>query len=281
MKMQTFNFEKQGIEFFFRNPQWSNNYNNLVMEYKVIGIKENKKNDGYYYNSRFYPNKNAMELNDVKINGQEVNGVCLPEDILKEIAILYQQLKEEDYQRKLNNDIKYTMNDDTTYGIYNGISRLDIEVIVYDIKKQNNSNVSLYTDDITRMLNNDEELKQIAEETYSPDQEGNWNEEYLTWFRKAVKEKKAPGYGTIPNKIIKAKITDIILKEIEKENREKQDEENRINNLFELAKQIGERQLINKWSEPCNDPKEECNLDICYLWIMPDGSKKQTRSHTW
>jgi hydroxymethylpyrimidine pyrophosphatase-like HAD family hydrolase len=222
-----------------------------------------------------------MEVNDVKINGQEIAGVGLPEDILTEIKALYEQFKEEDYQKKLNSDIKYTMNDDTSYGIYNGISRLDIETIVSYIKKQYNSNVFLFGEEIAKRLNIDEEIKQIAEETYLSDPEGNWNEEYLTWFRKAVKEKKAPGYGIIPNSIIKTKITDIILKETEKENREKQDEENRINNLFELAKQIGERQLINKWSEPCNDPKEECNLDICYLWIMPDGSKKQTRSHTW
>ena len=51
--------------------------------------------------------------------------------------------------------------------------------------------------------------------------------------------------------------------------------------LFEKAKQTGEKQLLNKWPEPCNDPKEECDVDIVYVWIMPDGSKTKSRHHTW
>lgn len=279
--MKIFEFEKQGIKFSFRNPTWNNFYKELRMEWKVKGIKENKDNDGYYYNSNFLPNKNAMGLNGVKINGKEVAGVGLPEDVLTEIKDLYEQFKKEDLEKRLNSDIRYTMNDTTAYGIYNGISEFSITEIVEDIKKQHNSNAFIFAKEIAEILNNDEELKQIAIETYRPDPEGNWNEKYLAWFRAAAKEKKAPGYGIIPNHIIRAKITDIILRKTAEENKEKQEEQSRINNLFEIARKTGEKQLINKWLEDCNDPREECNTDICCEWAMPDGTRQYTRNHTW
>jgi hypothetical protein len=279
--MKTFEFEKQGIKFVFRNPKL-NQYGTLVMEYKIPGIKENKNNDGYFYNSSFLPHKNAMKLSGVKINGKEVAGVGLPEDVLTEIKTLYEQYKKEDLQKRLNSDIRYTMNDTTAYGIYNGISQFDIEIIVRDIKKQLNSDILLFAEEIAKILNKDEELKQIAVNTYQPDPENeNWNEEYLTWFRSAAKEKEAPGYGIIPNHIIKSKITEIILNKTAEENKTKEEEQNRINNIFETAKKTGEKQLISKWLEDCNDPREECNTDICCEWAMPDGTRQYTRNHTW
>jgi len=50
---------------------------------------------------------------------------------------------------------------------------------------------------------------------------------------------------------------------------------------FEEARETGEPVLLQKWSEPCNDPREECSLDICCQYAMPDGSVKTERQHTW
>lgn len=50
---------------------------------------------------------------------------------------------------------------------------------------------------------------------------------------------------------------------------------------FERARETGEPVLLQKWSEPCNDPREECSLDICCQYAMPDGSVKVERNHTW
>lgn len=277
-----YNFEKQGIQFSFRNPSWNDFYKQLKMEWKTVGVKENKENDGYLYNSSFIPTKNAMELNGVKINGKEISGVKLPENILSEIITIYQEFKELDLQKNLTKNIQYTMNDTTAYGIYNGISEFDITEIVSDIKKQLNCN-SFFPccKDIAKVLTKDEELKQVAKNTYQPNPEGNWNNEYLTWFRQAVQEKKAPGYGTIPNQVIRQKITEIIMSAIQEENKKEQEENNRINNFFEIAKQTGEMQIIDKWMEECNDLKEECNTDLVTIYAMPDGTKKTVRNHTW
>lgn len=54
-----------------------------------------------------------------------------------------------------------------------------------------------------------------------------------------------------------------------------------VQKLFELAKETGEKQEITRWTEPCNNPNEECNLDSIVLYAMPDGSKKKERYHTW
>lgn len=92
--MKIFEFKKQGIKFYFRNPK-IDQYDKLIMEYKINGIRENKNNDGYYYHSEFIVDKNAMSFYDVKIKGKKVGGIELPENILIEVKNLFEQFKTE------------------------------------------------------------------------------------------------------------------------------------------------------------------------------------------
>ena len=50
---------------------------------------------------------------------------------------------------------------------------------------------------------------------------------------------------------------------------------------FDEARETGKPVLLQKWTEPCNDPREECSLDIVQQYAMPDGSVKTERNHTW
>jgi hypothetical protein len=50
---------------------------------------------------------------------------------------------------------------------------------------------------------------------------------------------------------------------------------------FDEARETGRPVLLQKWTEPCNDPREECSLDIVQQYAMPDGSVKTERNHTW
>ncbi len=50
---------------------------------------------------------------------------------------------------------------------------------------------------------------------------------------------------------------------------------------FERARKTGRPVLLAQWTEPCNDPREECSLDIVQQYAMPDGSVKTERNHTW
>lgn len=72
------------------------------------------------------------------------------------------------------------------------------------------------------------------------------------------------------------------LKEIAAEKSEKATQKQlKEQKIFEKAKETGEMQVLRMWSEPCNDPNEECNLDNIIVYAMPDGDTKTVRSHTW
>lgn len=50
---------------------------------------------------------------------------------------------------------------------------------------------------------------------------------------------------------------------------------------FNEARETGSPVLLARWTEPCSDPREECSLDVCCQYSMPDGSTKVERQHTW
>lgn len=50
---------------------------------------------------------------------------------------------------------------------------------------------------------------------------------------------------------------------------------------IEEARKTGKPVLLRKWTTACNDPNEECDIDIVYEYAQPDGSITQTRTHTW
>lgn len=49
---------------------------------------------------------------------------------------------------------------------------------------------------------------------------------------------------------------------------------------LEKAKMTGEKQLLTSGMEACNNPEEECNLDVVHKYVLPDGSIKTVRRHT-
>lgn len=50
---------------------------------------------------------------------------------------------------------------------------------------------------------------------------------------------------------------------------------------FRRARETGERIEISHYTTDCNDPKEECSLDVVTIWAEPDGTTSETRHHTW
>ena len=66
-----------------------------------------------------------------------------------------------------------------------------------------------------------------------------------------------------------------------KEQADKKAEEKRVAEIFARAKSTGEKQELKRFSIECQDPHEECSVDIVTVWAMPDGSKTETLNHTW
>jgi len=62
--------------------------------------------------------------------------------------------------------------------------------------------------------------------------------------------------------------------------REKAEQEKRVEK-FTLARGFGKPVKIESWTADCNDPREQCSTDIVTIYAMPDGTRKQTREHTW
>lgn len=51
--------------------------------------------------------------------------------------------------------------------------------------------------------------------------------------------------------------------------------------IFDKAAKTGDRQILRQWSDECCDPNEDCDFDNIIEYVMPDGSTKTKRFHTW
>jgi len=61
----------------------------------------------------------------------------------------------------------------------------------------------------------------------------------------------------------------------------KKKEKKRIVELIEKAKLTGKKQVINSYPIECQDPREECDIDIVTIYIDKNGKKSKTITHTW
>ncbi len=169
--------------------------------------------------------------------------IPIPEEILLECFNVEKDIENKIKQKNLTQDIEIDYIDH--------IHSIMIKDIVDELKENYPKYIILSEEEIARELAHDIELE------------------------KNYKNK------LIPNKIIREKITKILDRESQKEIEYEKQKEDKINNLLKIAMETGEPQLISQWVEDCNDPSEECNADICSYWILPDGTKKETRSHTY
>lgn len=61
----------------------------------------------------------------------------------------------------------------------------------------------------------------------------------------------------------------------------KAQQEAELKEKFAEAKASGKSVLIRRYTVPCCDPSEECDMDIVLEYAMPDGSTKREQNHTW
>lgn len=212
-----FSFKKKGYEFLFENLHLKNN--EMKIHYKILVENGDLKSKG---NALFDKNLKAVKFYSLKLDGRKISGVKLPENILNEMIEIEESFRKKDYEKKINMDIQYTLNDNTSYGIYNGISEYEIETIITDAKKKvGYDGWYLSDEDISKELSRDEEIKAIALDTYQPIKEReNWKDWVKEEHRENAKNKTAEGFGMIPNIKIKEKIEKIILREKIKQDKE-------------------------------------------------------------
>ena len=89
--MKSFEFQVDDIIFKIRNPEL-NQDNQLNLEYKIKGIKENSHNDGYHYRGVFNKDEESFSFYTTNIKGKNINKVDLPEDIFNSLLRIYYHL---------------------------------------------------------------------------------------------------------------------------------------------------------------------------------------------
>lgn len=104
--------------------------------------------------------------------------------------------------------MRYTVNDMTAYGIYNGFSEFDAalnELLDKDLSLLLENDLGGYFDvkrKTLKVLNDDAAIKESAMAYYVPNPvHEDWREEYKAYHLAAAEEKKAPGHCDIPDNI--------------------------------------------------------------------------------
>lgn len=275
--MKEFQLDKNGLVFVFRNPSVEGVFQGgtLYYEFKIVGVKENKINDGFFKGAEYNPHKNTINVGLFEVDKKKYSFVSLPENLITKEFL--EEKREEYRQSLINQDFKYTLNDTTSYGIYNGISELDIRALVFDIASNFKLSVLDYDDkEIVRRINFNVEIKKIAEKSYIPYPENSgWSDEYKTIHRKMVDNKTAPGYGMIPNSVVKEIVTDMLYNIASKKIQKERD----IEEIFQRAKETGEKQLLRTWSREVDE--EDNNIVFYYEYAMPDGSTKTKENRAY
>lgn len=241
-------FSKNGIDFNFKD--WRvDKYNNFTFSYKV-SCDINKTSDGYYHNGKL-DERRKVALISFKYNKKKMNGVSLSEELLAEMKAIKDKLISE--RKEL---IKDTVNK-----IVSG----EIKIVFKEVGSEYKTIIA-WVDDIPDPLKGQEiDLMEKAIKVYNKDFYG----DACAYIKNRSKV----------NKACEMTLEDALnMNEIIKKREER---ENKIKDIFKKAKDTGVKQEIRHWSEECNDPNEDCDIDIITEYAMPDGTKKVVRSHTW
>lgn len=281
-----FEFEKQGIKFSFRNPKL-NQYGKLVMEWKIPGIAENKKskNDGYYYNSEFLPKSNAMKLFDVSINGKKITGVRLPENILKEVKSLFEELKTE-RENRINQVVSELV--EGKRNIYFHIVGCDFPHYQAWIRNLPKDLQGLEQDIMERailiIMGKDEFVFNPCEYLQEAVNKNIGTIEKLGNILNPEFNAETQKYYGYKNTVVtgfEMKLFDILQPILEKRERQLKACKKKLDDIFAKAKETGEPQIIRRWIVECSEKDLDCSFDEIIEYAMPDGTRKVVRTHCY
>ncbi|MDT8718259.1 hypothetical protein IAI10_16450 [Clostridium sp. 19966] len=279
-----FNFEKSGFQFKFKNPKLDKG-NKLVLEWKVLGSEDCENNkyteDGYFGNAKLDTEKKAI-ICDFTVGKKKMTGVIPPEDIFNELTTLYIELKAE----------RSTLFEKTVNEVAEGKRNIDVSIVgcdhpLYqaylkdcpeDLKGHEQSIVKLAIMKVTNDFvgNSCDYIEKRLKQSIGTKERINPKAFNLRF------EEEVQKYHDYPNDVVtgfEMKLSDAI--KLDEYLNKKVENEAKIKAIFDKAKETGEKQELEHWTDPCNDPDEECDLDIVYVYAMPDGTTQKIRNHTW
>lgn len=107
----------------------------------------------------------------------------------------------------------------------------------------------------------------------------------LTVLREARIGREVMGWGyLLPDELVQALGTEFTLADAvawaEAQRRPQVNlDDIRREKLAEAAR-TGQSVEVRRWTEPCNDGRRECSLDVVIEWALPDGTTRIERHHT-
>lgn len=89
------------------------------------------------------------------------------------------------------------------------------------------------------------------------------------------------GWYAVPHSEIMRMYNEITEKKEKKLAEKKAAKEAKESAAFEKAKESGEPQELESYCVDCEDPEEECGVDVVKIYAMPDGTKTRKQYHTY
>lgn len=276
-----FKIVRKEVEFCFRNPKL-NKYGNLVFEYKITGIKENDRNEGYFFAAEYLPSKKAIRFPEIKIRGQKVGGVLIDDENLKLIEKFFSELQQKRQQEKekVVNDIcegrrfidfRIVGVDYPHYSAW--IDLKDFEGFELEILRKALEQFEIEVVDVIEFLNN--RLKEHGLIGISTIEK--FKEIPAANMVCCSEKQEYHGFKDTVVTSFQFSLSELLKPYLQKKMQTKKEKEK----IFEKAKETGQKQLLRKWAEECSDPNESCSVDVVYEWALPDGSVQMERHHTW
>lgn len=113
--------------------------------------------------------------------------------------------------------MQYTLYDHSSYGADNGVSSTHIGKYVAAKAKELGISVNEYSGHtIVHAVNHDESLRELALQTYVPyPASPGWTDEYKAYYQTLLDEKRAPGYGEVPDEAVNAVIDRLLMEVFE------------------------------------------------------------------
>lgn len=285
--MKVYEFSKNGHVVKVTNLKLDR-YNQMTVNWKISGTdheSNNANDEGYYYNGIFDIKNRGIRCS-FKIDGKAAGGIGLPPEIFEEFQSINEQLLES------RNTIKNELIEKMIKGkipIHFSIIGCDFPEYsgTIDVPLELKGLEHTIIEEAIELMRKDAHLTVLDMCVDVDTLKTRLNQRIASkdsFHRKAfnlISSQNEAYYG-YPHEIVTAfdmKLKDII--RIEEIVERVKAENEKIKAIFDKAKKTGEKQLIFRWWDDCDEPDEQCDLDLVHLYAMPDGSEKIERQHTW
>ena len=221
-----------------------------------------KIDDNEEISAEYWEHKNAIIFsNAVKVGGEKIKGVALPSYLIgKQLKNIHAQLKE-DYasQRAIEKACEDAEIDRLAEEVISGKKRLAIR--------------TAGCLDVYHVCSIESESRERSQKILAAAIKKTTNYDVINPDKYLGRKAREKGLQFEESVSFMDLMNDTIQKA--------EDEKKHINDCIAKAKSSGEKVIIKKDYDECNDPVASCNMDEIITYAMPDGTVQSERIHTY